>query len=1431
MPRSLSYQDENENENEDEEDEDAEDDVVTTTTTTTSSSVHEEDTSSENSGSRSTGSVLPDTGSVISSDESSLPEMEGDDHESETESDDDEIDDDDDVDIDDREYVACRTSSSNLNHWNHRPIHKSSNHSSDESSLPVEMSASSHTFSSAASSSLVRIGKVVMPPWMTATTTTKQQQQQPLHQLTTSPPPPVPKRMDSLSAKPGSTTTTMTSIADGDYKNTHSAQQQTPKRLLGRSRNNDNKYKPDNDDASSSSPPLSSSSSNDHDWASSSDHNDFNGGKDHHKVTRTLQRQQRVLEEGHQNSKSTNPSTTTALQWGTVLLVNTADHAGTIKKVVDDDTRRFDQENDQSGQRLTITANPTSVVERLHDKDSNIGVVQQMIVVHNEPWETTTTTVTANNGTTRSEEWMNSQKNMTITKDEPTITTRTNTTVSGTTTYGEQQQQQQVQQQQQRFNDNDTNRLIFSTPRSILLQENKNCSIQSTLGGSMNEQEEDDDNDNDRQAEEEDFGSEQQQQQTKKAIKKSIPIWAKARENLRSTATLDRPKKTTSLLVSTKDDLRPIPPRQPTIKDTTINNNTKAAPFSTLTLRSTPPTKEQPKRSGNGSSYSNKDNNNNHNTGILSSSPPSLPQQALAASNSTNQSQHEEEHEPEETEKEKKSSPIIQKQKQQEQQRQLSSSHKMISLSSTHTEYSLSYYLQATEQESTGVVADAPVVSLTRARSNNQQPQQRQKQPEQQQSISNVTRSASIRTLGVDEKARRPTISSYDNWELVKAHYMPSLDPESVEVSTLTKGDRDDDDDDDDTNNNTDTVSAKSSSAASDWGFPIRNQNTDDSSWVNPARPVDPERKDRIKEEVDRVFLHRLGQSRLQKTSAVSTEAVSAAYEQLEPSMPAAQETTETPTQSVSKEEKNGGRTMLLSHSIATESGSFDNNQGWVPISKSTTIEMSNRDRNMPLDDTVTWNMPSKATAAKAGVYRKTEETATKDYRYTYITARPASAEPNSIPSMSSYWDKVRQNYFDDRDIPVPTEGPVTAVTYDSYSRPSWMDEGDRSVESGSWLPPGGINRSSNQETTRSIPLGNDHHPIPSNGIAVKRESVSPEHDDDHKSVITSDSKLQPPEGGHTRLSRVDFTGQVSSTYHSTQYKSDGSGSSSSSDHIPWVPNPDDISSADSGEVKDLSEFAEEQRALSSPLKDLPSHPSQRMTMVQPASTSTSSEDNSGWKTGSEDSIDDNVGSSVWTSALRLESDDDDDDDNDDDDEFSNDYGQFDPNPSNSVFTQNLSGHSIDFVREEEAQKHTIVEQQQQQQQQQQLPNPQGRRAFYSSPPSRGIVRNLSNNSSSASVDSVLSYTGRISFKTSPEVITFVDGPNEDRGTHYTRYGRMDLSSKRGSSSSSSYTQPSDPCIYYTLCCIMVAVPTTILIVMFMFVIDMDGEDDNGGPN
>jgi hypothetical protein len=404
------------------------------------------------------------------------------------------------------------------------------------------------------------MGKVAMPPWMTTTTTTKEQQEQEQehHSLTSSPP--QPERIMKIGSLP-------TPIPGEEYNsNTHIApilfsqqQPQHPKSLLGRREINNNSDVHPNDDENSSS----SSSSQHHDWASS----DRNDGNDHdHEDNRdpdpSLVEHRTLEERGGNTQWATKTAPTSNLQQhllkavkrrpnsppppqpprpldgDTALLVDNTDRVITIQKkresskaskIVKDDSvsdtddylhgRRNGLHEDRHHRTGQLVAAATPLVER---KESN-PEKQHVMVVNNVPWDSTNTT-------SRPEEWMNAQK--IISKDEPTITTaRTNTTFSGTTTNGEQQQQQQTQP-----NGVGTARVTLPTPRSILLQENKTSSIQSTLGGSVNGY--DDDDDELAAAEEEEYVKEHRHPPSK-AINKSMPIWAKARENMRSTSTVD----------------------------------------------------------------------------------------------------------------------------------------------------------------------------------------------------------------------------------------------------------------------------------------------------------------------------------------------------------------------------------------------------------------------------------------------------------------------------------------------------------------------------------------------------------------------------------------------------------------------------------------------------------------------------------------------------------------------------------------------------------------------------------------------------------------------------------------------------------------------------------------------------------------------------
>jgi hypothetical protein len=114
------------------------------------------------------------------------------------------------------------------------------------------------------------------------------------------------------------------------------------------------------------------------------------------------------------------------------------------------------------------------------------------------------------------------------------------------------------------------------------------------------------------------------------------------------------------------------------------------------------------------------------------------------------------------------------------------------------------------------------------------------------------------------------------------------------------------------------------------------------------------------------------------------------------------------------------------------------------------------------------------------------------------------------------------------------------------------------------------------------------------------------------------------------------------------------------------------------------------------------------------------------------------------------------------------------------------------------------------------------------------------------SLDSVPSYSGRISFLVNPEVIEFEDLPGEERGDpkRHARRGRRGdnnngKNTKRASAETirkrdlqrSAMANRPDPCIYYTICIIMVVIPAVVLVVMFVFVLDVSPEGSDGGDD
>jgi hypothetical protein len=533
---------------------------------------------------------------------------------------------------------------------------------------------------------------------------------------------------------------------------------------------------------------------------------------------------------------------------------------------------------------------------------------------------------------------------------------------------------------------------------------------------------------------------------------------------------------------------------------------------------------------------------------------------------------------------------------------------------------------------------------------------------------------------------------------------------------------------------------------------PTQYQNVDDSSWVNPARPVDPMRRDKIKSEVDKLFLRHLEQTRMKslaETPLFESKQESDAF--------AAQEEESTTS-------KPSG--FVLAAEMTTRPGSFDEDRGWAMPSDTTALEIARHNkRENPdppsIDNEMAWSMPAKSTIVDV-VYRKTEKEQ-KDYRYTYITADSTLVKresSNEVTSKSSYWDKVRQNYFHEGNVPLPTDGASHAkMVGDNSYRPFWKSKA------------GGVDTDDDEETNDSEWLPPDYSTNP-NYRAIAAQARSMAAPDEHERRIndsiplpdTTAKSIVPPisdrerSSSTSRVRHVDFAGRV--MYHNE---------SDSTDAIPWVPKPEDLDFESSSEEQEVDDSG--------------------------------SDDQGGPHEGSDgDSTSSDYGNwTVYSSALRFDDDDDDFVQNPTKDGSSLPKGDCISDDNEALEVANRQLRAM-----EEGQEHGAVV----------LKN------------SKGSARESSSTSMDGSIDSVFSYTGRISFCTTPELITFEDDPNEERGTHYTKIGKKAKEEKIKSRSDAP-----DPCVYYSLCCIMVAVPVVVLTIMFVFVIDVNGDDKKSDGN
>jgi hypothetical protein len=278
--------------------------------------------------------------------------------------------------------------------------------------------------------------------------------------------------------------------------------------------------------------------------------------------------------------------------------------------------------------------------------------------------------------------------------------------------------------------------------------------------------------------------------------------------------------------------------------------------------------------------------------------------------------------------------------------------------------------------------------------------------------------------------------------------------------------DTDDDDDDDDTEN---------------WMFPHRNE--DDSSWVNPSRPIQPERKQHLTEELKK--------------------------------------------KSVDLFPENGQVSQRLAHLKSIDEGSKLNDFAYDPkvgfivdphvrgggdgqtISETSFSEVSKMDSSakiietsVPKKDMDIWALPSQETTYRAVGKLDTHKDG-KDYRFSYI------AQPHTH-STASYADVVRERYFPKENneywaAPAREAPPELPI---HISREGTIQTGP-SDENESWMPP---------------ELDPNQPPVDKNKIYAP--TLADEKYAEARSVVSDGSDWI---GRGAMTARVDFAGSVNS--------------------------------------------------------------------------------------------------------------------------------------------------------------------------------------------------------------------------------------------------------------------------------------------------------------
>ena len=248
------------------------------------------------------------------------------------------------------------------------------------------------------------------------------------------------------------------------------------------------------------------------------------------------------------------------------------------------------------------------------------------------------------------------------------------------------------------------------------------------------------------------------------------------------------------------------------------------------------------------------------------------------------------------------------------------------------------------------------------------------------------------------------------------------------------------------------------------WMIPHRH--ADDSSWVNPIREIDADRKKELTDGIEAA-----------STSDGLPRYLAAPGKNLR-----------------------GSNNTADDQTVSTI-GQFSVTQG--DYADRTKVGSDVRSHEKITEQT--WALPSKSTQEQRVIIEE-ERTSSKDYRFSYIAA------PHTH-STASYSDAVREKYFPNQDNPIwePKSKPIVSDTHKSSGELGLL--ATTIGEEDSWMPP--------DETAIILSVSADDE-------KVNKAAEDAIHPKSTVSIVTADYDWTP-EGAEkvTRTKRIDFSGRV----------------------------------------------------------------------------------------------------------------------------------------------------------------------------------------------------------------------------------------------------------------------------------------------------------------